>query len=60
MQVSKDDIEKTFAVNMFGPLYMMQTVVPFMPRGGRIINIGSIASKVSLFCCIGSPIRIEC
>jgi NAD(P)-dependent dehydrogenase (short-subunit alcohol dehydrogenase family) len=27
---------------------MMQAVVPVMPRGGRIVNIGSIASKMGM------------
>lgn len=39
-------VEKTFAVNVYGPLLLIQNVVPVMPRGGRIINIGSIASKL--------------
>jgi NAD(P)-dependent dehydrogenase (short-subunit alcohol dehydrogenase family) len=38
-------VERIFAVNVYGPLSMIQNVIPLMPRGGRIINIGSIASK---------------
>lgn len=43
-------LEAYFGVNVFGPLYMTQAVVGAgkMPRGGRIINIGSIASKMGL------------
>jgi NAD(P)-dependent dehydrogenase (short-subunit alcohol dehydrogenase family) len=48
MQATKGSIEKTFAVNVFGPLFLMQAAVPVMPRGGRIINIGSIASKMGV------------
>ncbi|KIW23448.1 uncharacterized protein PV07_11642 [Cladophialophora immunda] len=48
MQATKDDVEKTFAVNVFASLYMTQAVVSVMPRGGRIINIGSIASKMGM------------
>ncbi|KAB5547260.1 short chain type dehydrogenase [Coniochaeta sp. 2T2.1] len=44
-QASKESIEKTFAVNVHGPLFMVQSAVPMMPRGGRIINIGSVGSK---------------
>lgn len=34
-------------MNVFGTIYVTQAVVDLgkMPRGGRIINIGSIASK---------------
>lgn len=44
------EIEAEFGVNTFGSLYMTQAVVKTgkMPRGGRIINIGSIASKIGL------------
>ncbi|KAH8902295.1 putative short-chain dehydrogenase [Coniochaeta sp. PMI_546] len=46
MKASKESIERTFAVNVYGPLFLIQAVVPTMPRGGRIINIGSIGSKL--------------
>ncbi|EXJ67457.1 uncharacterized protein A1O5_09470 [Cladophialophora psammophila CBS 110553] len=48
MQATKEDVEKTFAVNVFASLYMTQAVISVMPRGGRIINIGSIASKMGM------------
>ncbi|KAI0116908.1 putative short-chain dehydrogenase [Daldinia grandis] len=39
--------QRTFATNVYGPLFMTQAAVDQgrMPPGGRIINIGSIASK---------------
>src|SRR5437867_1667505 len=40
-----------FELNFFAPLAMIQSVVPHMQgsrRGGMIVNIGSIAGKVSL------------
>jgi NAD(P)-dependent dehydrogenase (short-subunit alcohol dehydrogenase family) len=48
MQATQESIERTFAVNVIGPILLIQTVVPVMPRGGRIINIGSIASKLGV------------
>lgn len=48
LQVTKEDIDKAFGANVNAPLYMMQSTVPVMPRGGRIINIGSIASKMGV------------
>ena len=46
LQSTKEDVERTFRVNVFASLYMTQAVVPVMPRGGRIVNIGTIASKM--------------
>ncbi|KAK3942914.1 hypothetical protein QBC46DRAFT_379072 [Diplogelasinospora grovesii] len=46
MTMGKDTVERTFAVGVYGPLYMIQATVPRMPRGGRIINVGSVASKI--------------
>ncbi|KAL3417090.1 short-chain oxidoreductase [Phlyctema vagabunda] len=48
MDVKKEQLEYEFAVNVFGMIYMTQAIVGVgrMPKGGRIINIGSIASKV--------------
>jgi NAD(P)-dependent dehydrogenase (short-subunit alcohol dehydrogenase family) len=45
--VSPEDLEREFGVNVFGTVYMIQAVVGAgkMPKGGRIINVGSIASK---------------
>lgn len=45
-KASRQAVEKTFAVNVYGPLSVIQSVVPVMPRGGRIINIGSVGSKL--------------
>ncbi|KAF3391539.1 putative oxidoreductase [Penicillium rolfsii] len=48
LEVRQEQLEEEFAVNVFGMIYMTQAVVDVgrMPQGGRIINIGSIASKV--------------
>lgn len=46
-EVGVEDVEKMFAVNVFGIIDMVQAVVPIMRRqgGGKIINIGSISGK---------------
>ena len=48
MEVKEEQLEHEFAVNVFGVIYMTQAVVGVgqMPKGGRIINIASIASKI--------------
>ncbi|VUC37410.1 unnamed protein product [Clonostachys rosea] len=45
LDISPEVMERIFRVNVFGPMFMIQQTVPFMPRGGRIINIGATASK---------------
>ncbi|KAI0890277.1 putative short-chain dehydrogenase [Annulohypoxylon maeteangense] len=47
LEATVADIEKQFSVLVYGPLYLTQAVVGLgkMPKGGRIINIGSIGSR---------------
>ncbi|GAW26066.1 putative short-chain dehydrogenase reductase SDR [Rosellinia necatrix] len=49
LEVGKEQMDYDFGVNVFGVIYMTQAVVGAgkMPNGGRIINVGSIASKTS-------------
>ena len=42
------DIENFFRNNVFGGIYLTRAVVPHMPKGGRIINISSIAGKMGM------------
>jgi len=48
-EVSEKQTQQVFDVNVFGALRMIRTVVPQMrnQRSGRIINISSIAGKLS-------------
>jgi NAD(P)-dependent dehydrogenase (short-subunit alcohol dehydrogenase family) len=48
LEATPEQLEKEFGVNVFGVIYMTQAVagVGKMPKGGRIINIGSTASKI--------------
>jgi NAD(P)-dependent dehydrogenase (short-subunit alcohol dehydrogenase family) len=50
MDTTPDEVVTGFALNTFGPLYLAQTVVGMgkMPHGGRIINIGTVASKLGI------------
>ncbi|KAH6867393.1 hypothetical protein B0T10DRAFT_419865 [Thelonectria olida] len=41
-----EDIMRTFEVSVVGPVLLLQTAYPHLPQGGRIINIGSVASKI--------------
>jgi len=47
-QMSRDDLRRTFEVNLFGGLHLTSLLVPRMrdQGGGRVINISSLASRV--------------
>ena len=40
-----EQLAKVFQLNVLGPFFMVNSVVPHMPPGGRIINISSTNSK---------------
>lgn len=41
-EISADEWQRTFAVNIHAMFYLAQAAVPHMPRGGSIINTASI------------------
>lgn len=42
MQISDEQLERTFATNIFGYIYMARASLRHMGRGGAIVNTGSI------------------
>lgn len=48
LDLTPDQIHQAFALNTFSTLYMTQAAVPFMPRGGNVVNIGSIVSRMTI------------
>ena len=40
-----DDLRYVFDVNLLGPLHCIQEALPYMTRGGRIINVSSVVGK---------------
>lgn len=48
MDITPKNMHDDFALNYHAPMYMIQEVVPYMPSGGRIINIGAMASIMYL------------
>ncbi|KAK1749532.1 hypothetical protein QBC47DRAFT_426742 [Echria macrotheca] len=47
VDLTPDEVQLAFALNTFSTIYMVQATVPYMPRGGRIVNIGSVVSRMS-------------
>ncbi|PNP54566.1 hypothetical protein THARTR1_05123 [Trichoderma harzianum] len=48
LTADRESVERTFNTCVLGPLYLIQATVPHMPQGGRIINVGSVASKLGI------------
>ncbi|KAG5972388.1 hypothetical protein E4U55_000832 [Claviceps digitariae] len=44
--ITPEEAERTYQVNVSGPLWMVKSVIPHMPPGGRIINITSTVAKL--------------
>ncbi|KAK9343155.1 hypothetical protein V1522DRAFT_251005 [Lipomyces starkeyi] len=50
MEITPEQLQHEFGLNVFGTIYLTQAVVDTgkMPKGGRIINVSSIAAKLGL------------
>ena len=46
LELTPSDIQKDFSINVYSNIFMIQATVPHMPRGGRILNVGSVVSRV--------------
>ena len=44
-ELTPDDLQESFSANVFTTIYMSQAAVPYMPRGSRIVNIGTVVTK---------------
>lgn len=42
LEISEEDLQRSFATNVFGLIQSCQAVVPLMKKGGHIVNIGSM------------------
>jgi short-subunit dehydrogenase len=42
LEITQQDIEKSYQTNVFGLIKNCQAVIPFMNKGGHIVNIGSM------------------
>ncbi|KAJ6786728.1 hypothetical protein PWT90_09666 [Aphanocladium album] len=43
--LDEGELDSTYKINVNGPLYMINAIVPHMPPGGRIINVSSTQAK---------------
>ncbi|KAI1075960.1 NAD(P)-binding protein [Whalleya microplaca] len=47
-EVTPEEMSSVFHTNVQGPLLLVQAALPYMPRGGRIINISTCLSRMGL------------
>ncbi|KAM7211341.1 hypothetical protein V8F06_013274 [Rhypophila decipiens] len=45
-ELTADEVQSAFVLNTFSTLYVIQAAAKYMRRGGRIVNIGSIVSRM--------------
>ncbi len=48
VEVTPEEMSSVFRTNFQGPLLLVQAALPYMPRGGRIINISTCLSRLGL------------
>jgi NAD(P)-dependent dehydrogenase (short-subunit alcohol dehydrogenase family) len=46
IDVKPEEVQKAFALNTFSTLYSAQAAAPYIPSGGRIVNIGTVVSRI--------------
>ncbi|KAK4044161.1 hypothetical protein C8A01DRAFT_43077 [Parachaetomium inaequale] len=47
VDLAPEEVQKAFALNTFSTLYTAQAAAPHMPSGGRIVNIGTVVSRLN-------------
>ncbi|KAI1753392.1 NAD(P)-binding protein [Xylaria castorea] len=48
VEVTPEEMSSVFRTNFQGPLLLVQAALPYMPRGGRIINISTCLARMGL------------
>jgi len=46
VDLTPEEVQTAFALNTFSTLYVAQAAAPHIPRGGRIVNIGTVVSRI--------------
>ena len=46
LDLTPAEIHRAFALNTFGTLYATQAAARHMPPGGRVVNVGSVVSRI--------------
>jgi NAD(P)-dependent dehydrogenase (short-subunit alcohol dehydrogenase family) len=46
VDTTKAQLQEVFSVNVYGAIFLTQAVVPHIRKGGRIVNVSSVAAKL--------------
>jgi NAD(P)-dependent dehydrogenase (short-subunit alcohol dehydrogenase family) len=46
LDVNDEELHQLFSTNVYSAIFMAQSTIPYMPPGGRVINISSALSKL--------------
>lgn len=57
VDVTPEEMTSVFHTNFQGPLLLVQAALPYMPRGGRIINISTCLSRMGLHSPVYSALK---
>ncbi|KAH6632201.1 hypothetical protein F5144DRAFT_244898 [Chaetomium tenue] len=47
VDLTPEEVQQAFALNTFSTLYVVQAAAPYIPSGGRIVNIGTVVSRMN-------------
>lgn len=47
LKLSKEEFEKTIQTNSFGPFYIVQSFLPLLEKGSRVINVSSEGGQIT-------------
>ena len=48
-EITLEDFNRVFSVNVAGQLFVAQAAAAYLPRGGRIVLTSSVSAKISVF-----------
>ncbi|KAI0186999.1 hypothetical protein EV127DRAFT_514059 [Xylaria flabelliformis] len=57
VEVTPEEMSSVFRTNFQGPFLLVQAALPYMPRGGRIINISTCLSRMGLHSPVYSSLK---
>lgn len=46
-QVTADEFDRSFAINVRAPFFLMQRILPLLADGGRIVNVSSAVTRIA-------------
>lgn len=54
-QLTEEEFERLLAINVTAPVFVVQRALPLLRDGGRIVNVGSAATRIAAPCRSATP-----